>query len=138
RFPDPAAIALAADPRRTGDLPALILVVLWNGVEVPEDLPRSGIDRQDVTAGNVALASCAADVEHAVVHLRGGREPVAKADGRRHLGKSRFEDVEDDAGLAVLAEGRHRLPRPRVEREQERAGRGVNDAVGIADAAVAE
>ena len=82
RFPDAAAVALAADPGRTGDLPALILLVLRNGVEVPQHLAGLGVDRQHVAAGNVALAAGAADVEHAVVDLRRRREPVAQADRR--------------------------------------------------------
>ena len=67
RFPDAAAVAFAADPRRAGDLPALILLVLRDRVEVPEDLAGLGVDREHVAARNVALASRAADVEHAVV-----------------------------------------------------------------------
>ena len=49
-----------------------------------------------------------------------------------------LQHVEDDARLAVLAEARDRLAGLRVEREQERSGRGVDDAVGVAHAAVAE
>ena len=123
RLPDAAAIALAADPGRAGDLPALILFVLRNRVEVPEDLAGLGIDGQHVAAGNVALASRAADVEHAVVHLRRGREPIPQADGGLHLRVSRLEHVEDHAGLAVVAEAWNRLPCLGVEREQERARR---------------
>ena len=132
RFPDAAAVALAADPGRTGDVPALIFFVLRNGVEVPEDLAGLGVDRQHMAAGNVALAARAADVEHAVVDLRRGREPVAEADRAFTSGIALLEHVEDDAGLAVLAESLDRLAGLGVEREEERAGRGVDDAVGVA------
>ena len=138
RLPDAAAVALAADPGRAGDVPALIPSVLRNGVEVPEHLAGLRVDRQHVTAGNVALAARAADVDHAVVNLRRGREPVAERDRRRDVGIALLDHVEDDAGLAVLAEGLDRLAGLRVEREQKRSGAGVDDAVGVADAAVAE
>src|SRR5436190_13480292 len=70
RFPNAAAVALAADPRRPRDVPALILLVLRHGVEDPEDLAGLGVHREHMAAGNVALAAGAADVDDAVVDLR--------------------------------------------------------------------
>ncbi len=91
-----------------------------------------------MAARDVAFAARAADVNDAVVHLRRAREPVAHADRRRDLRVALFQDVEDDVGLPVGAEGRDRLAALRIQREQERAGRGVDDAVGIGRAALAE
>ena len=138
RFPDATAIALAADPCWTGNLPSLIFFVLRHRVEVPEDLAGLRIDGEDVTTRNVALASSASDVEHALVHLWSGGEPVPHADGSLGVRVSRLEHIEDDAGLAVLAETGKRFAGLGVERKQEGAARHVDDAVGIADAAVAE
>ena len=125
---------LRSPPTQVGPaiVPALILFVLRNGVEVPEDLAGFRVDGQHVAAGNMALASRAADVEHAVVHLRRRREPVAEADGRLDVRVSRLEHVQDHAGLAVLAEAWNRLPGLGVEREQERARRRVDHAVRVA------
>ena len=69
-----------------GDVPALIVLVLRNRVEVPEHLAGLRVDREHVAAGNVALAARAADVDDAVVDLRRGREPVAQADRRLDVG----------------------------------------------------
>src|SRR5207249_9431973 len=114
------------------------LVVLRNGVEMPGYFSRLAVDRQDVTAGDVTLAPSAADVEHPVVELRRGREPVPHADGRFHLRVSRGEHVENHARLTVLAEASNWLPGLRVERKQERTAGRVDHAVGIHDAAVTE
>src|SRR5439155_6019440 len=76
RFPDAAAVALAADPRRTGHVPSLIPLILGNRVEVPPHLACLRVDREHVAPGNVALAARASDVEDAVEILRRGREPV--------------------------------------------------------------
>ena len=138
RLPDAAAVAFAADPGRTGNLPALILLVLRNGVEVPEHLAGLRIHREHVAAGDVTLAARAADIEHAVVDLRRRREPVAHADRRLDVGVALVQNVEDDARLAVLAERRDRLAGLRIEREDERAAGGVDHAVSVGHAAVAE
>src|SRR5215831_480909 len=90
RFPDSAAVALATDPGRTGDFPALIPFVLRHGVEVPEDFAGFRIDCENMPTGNVALAPCTADVEDSVVHLRRRGEPVAKADCGLHVRISCF------------------------------------------------
>src|SRR5262245_16431912 len=65
-LPDAAAVALATYPRRSGDLPTLILLVLRNRVEMPEHLARLRVDSEHVAARDVALAPRAADIEHAV------------------------------------------------------------------------
>src|SRR5262249_46779140 len=109
RFPDAAAVALAADPCRPRDRPALIVLVLRDRVEVPQRFPALRVDGKDVAARDVALAARAADVYHAVVDLRRGREPVAERDRRRHLRKPLPDDIENDARLSVPAERRDRL-----------------------------
>src|SRR5689334_7175758 len=77
RFPDAAAVALAADPRRPGDVPTLIHFVLRPSVEHPEDFAGLCVHREHVASRNMALAAGAADVNDAVVDLRCRREPVA-------------------------------------------------------------
>jgi hypothetical protein len=116
----------------------LIHFILGNGVETPLDLARLCIDGQHIATRNVTLASRAADVERAVVILRGGREPVANADGSLHVLVSWGEHVHDDARLAVLAKGLNGFAALRVKREEERAAGRVDDAVGVDDAAIAE
>src|SRR5205823_12085035 len=108
RFPDAAPIALPANPGRARRVPALILLVLWNGVEVPEHLSRFRVHREHVAAGDMALAACAPDVQNAVEVLRRRREPVAHADRRPDVGVALVQHVEDDAGLALLPERRNR------------------------------
>src|SRR5205823_240926 len=85
RFPDAAAVSLTADPGGPRDIPALIFFVLRNRIEVPENFSGFRIDGEHVTAGNMAFAAGAANVEHAVVVLRRRREPVAKCDRRAHF-----------------------------------------------------
>ena len=138
RLPDAPAVAPAADPGRAGDVPALVVLVLRNGVEVPDDLAGLRVDGEHVAARDHALAAGRADVEDAVVDLRGAREPVTHGDGRLHVGVAQPEHVEDDAGLPVLAEALDGLAGLGVEREHERAGGAVDDPVGVGDAAVAE
>src|SRR5262249_24373686 len=138
RLPDAAAVALAAHPRRPGDVPALIARILRNRVEVPRHLPRLRVDGKDVAAGDVAPAARAADVDHAVVVLGRGREPVAERDRRGHVRVPLLDHIENHARLAAFAEGLDRLAAPRVEREQERAGASVDDAVAVAHATIAE
>ena len=138
RFPDAAAVALAAHPGGARDVPALIFFILWDRVEVPEHLACFRVDREHMAARDVAFAAGAADINHAVVVLRRRGEPVAQADRRFHFGESLVDDVEDHARLAALAEGRNGLPRFRIEREQKRSSRCVDHTVGVADAAVAK
>src|SRR4029077_13426392 len=113
-LPNAAAVALAAHPGRPGNVPALILLILRDRVELPLHLAGLGVDRQDVPARNMALTARAADVERAVVELRRGREPVAHADRRLRVGIAWRQDVHDHARLTVLAEAL-----------QRRAGLGV-------------
>ena len=131
---------LRSPPTQVGPaiVPALIARVLRDGVEHPLHLAGLRVDREDVPAGYVALAARAADVDHAVVHLRRAGEPVAHADRRGDLRIAFLQHVEDDVRLAVGAEGRDRLAGFRVEREQERSSRRVDHAVGIDRPALAE
>src|SRR6187549_898174 len=50
RLPDAATVALAAYPCGSRDLPSLVLLILWDGIEVPEHLSGLRIDSQHVTA----------------------------------------------------------------------------------------
>src|SRR4029077_8222554 len=104
RLPDAASVPLAAHPAWARHVPALILLVLWDRVEVPEDLAGFRVDREDVAPGDVALAARAPDVQDAFVELRRRREPVTHADGRLHFAVALVQHVEDDAGLALPAE----------------------------------
>src|SRR5262245_10476531 len=138
RFPDPASVSLAANPRGTRNVPALIPFVLGNRVETPFDLSGLGVNGQHVAAGNVTLASSTADVERAVVILRRGREPVSDADRGFDVLVSSGQHVHEDARLSALAEALNGLPALRVKREEKRAAGRVDDAVGVDGAAIAE
>ena len=138
RLPDAAAVSAAADPGRTGDVPPLVVLVLRNGVEVPEHLAGLGVDRHHVTARNHALAAGRAHIQDALVDLRRAGEPVAHRDRGLGLRKSKTEDVQDDAGLAVVSKVPDRLAGLGVEREHEGAGGAVDDPVGVGDAAMPE
>ena len=109
---------------------------LRNRVEVPDHLAGRGIHRQHVAARDQALAARRADVDDAVVDLRRGGEPVAHRDGGLHVRVAQPQHVEDDAGLAVVAEGLDRLAGLGVEGEDERAGGAVHHAVLVGDAPV--
>ncbi len=61
---------------------------------MPDDLPRLGIDRQDMPPRDVALAPGAADIQDAVVDLRGGGEPVPHGDRRFDVGIAETEHVQ--------------------------------------------
>src|SRR5262245_8168463 len=60
RLPDASAVAFAANPRGTCNLPTLVLFVLRNRVEVPQNLARLRIDGQHVSSWDVTLAAGAA------------------------------------------------------------------------------
>src|SRR5439155_17883795 len=109
-------------PCRSGDVPALVLLVLRNRVEVPQDLSGFRIDGDHVAAGNMALTARRADVDDPVIDLRRRRKPVAQADGGGHIRIPLPDDIEDDARLAVVAEPGDGLARSGVEREEERPG----------------
>src|SRR6056300_656355 len=47
-FPDAATVAFAANPGWSRDIPALIGLVLWNSIEVPDALAGLGIDCQHI------------------------------------------------------------------------------------------
>src|SRR5262249_40498066 len=130
-FPNPTTVALTANPCRARRLPALILCVLRNRVEVPLDLAGFRVDREHMAARNVTLASPAADVQRAVVILRRRGEPISHADGRFDVGVTRRQYVHDYARLAVFAEALERCSRLRVEREQKRSAGGVDDSVAV-------
>ena len=105
-------------------------------VEVPDHLARRRVHREHVPAGNEALAARRSHVDDPVVDLRRGGEPVAHRDGGLDIGIAQTQHVEDDARLAVVAEGLDRLAGLGVEGEDERAGRAVHHAVLVGDAAV--
>src|SRR5262245_14873778 len=69
-FPDSTAVSFAADPRRACNVPALILFVLRDCVEMPEHLACFRINCEYVATWNVAFAARRTDIEHAVVELR--------------------------------------------------------------------
>ena len=128
-LPDAAAVADAADPGRARDVPALVVLVLRDRVEVPDHLAGRRIHGQHVAARNQALAAGRPHVDHAVVDLRRGGEPVAHGDGGLDVRVPEAQHVQDDAGLPVVAEGLDRLAGRGVEGEDERAGGAVDDAV---------
>src|SRR5262245_18679507 len=138
RFPDAAAMALTAHPCWAGNIPTLIFFVLRNRVEVPEHLACLCVDCKHMTTRDVAFAARRADVNHALVILWRRGEPVAESNRRLHLGESPPDHIEDDACLPVFAESWDRFSCFCVEREQKRSGCGVDDAFGVANAAITE
>ena len=137
-LPDPPALASSANPGRTGNLPPLIGFVLRNRVEVPDDLSGLGINREDMTARNEALATGRADVDHTVVDLGCRREPVPHRYCRFDIRVSLPEHIQDRTRLSVVAESLDRFTRRGVEREDERAGGAVHHAIGVGHTAVPE
>src|SRR5262249_45250957 len=136
RFPDATAVALAADPGRTGHVPTLIPFVLRDRVEIPEDLSGLCVHSQHVTARDVALAPGGAYVEHAVLDLRRRRKPVAGANRRLHCRVPWTEHIHDHIRLTVLPKALNRLSCFRLEREQKGARCGIHHSVCITDAPV--
>src|SRR5678815_4295743 len=138
RFPHSTAVSLAANPRRAGDLPALIFCILRNRVEMPETSSRLRIDGHDVSPADMTFTPCGSHVDNAVVNLWGSSKPIARRNCRLRVGIPRLDDVQDHTRLSVAAESGNELPGFRVEREEKGSRSRVNLAVGKGDTAIAK
>ena len=101
-MPNPAAVADPADPCVFRNFPPLVLGILGNGDELPDELPGRGVDAKDQTARNMALAERRSDNEHAVVILRVHVVAVPPLRRLLQVGEPRLQDVGQHRGDALV------------------------------------